>query len=394
MNCYIKLLFFLYLNIIAASGLQSAATRMAYIDAFATARGNAFTATADNPSAVFYNGAGLTQLKGTQIHSNLFTISLDYSADTNHKKDVADDEWKNIPGLFISHDINDSPFTFGFGIYSPYASCIKWGKDASFSTEDYRIGYEIDLAYTKHHAVLAWKVTEELSLSAGMSYDDTNIQLKSNALEYDANDDTLGFSLAALWQPTIKHSFGLNYQAKTEINYAGKATITGVGTYESKVDLIYPESITLGYSYRPNEQWNIELNVDWTNWEPINRFEYTGLPYNPGSPPPIYDLHWNSAYILALGATHYFGDGWNVSAGYTYIENAVPEQTMLTITPDTDRHAFSIGVGRDYKRMYWQITCHYIYASDRKINNNDFESLKGDYEMDSYSAAFSIGYRF
>ena len=33
-------------------------------DAFATARGEAFVATADNPSAIYYNPAGITQIRG------------------------------------------------------------------------------------------------------------------------------------------------------------------------------------------------------------------------------------------------------------------------------------------------------------------------------------------
>ena len=39
-------------------------TRVGFKDAFATERGNAFVATADNPSAIYYNPAGLIQLDG------------------------------------------------------------------------------------------------------------------------------------------------------------------------------------------------------------------------------------------------------------------------------------------------------------------------------------------
>src|ERR1017187_974409 len=42
-------------------------------DAFATARGGAFVATADNASAVYFNPAGLTQLEGLN-----FSTGLDY----------------------------------------------------------------------------------------------------------------------------------------------------------------------------------------------------------------------------------------------------------------------------------------------------------------------------
>src|SRR5262249_7363384 len=45
-------------------------------DAFAVGRGLAVTATADNPSAVFYNPAGLTQLPGNNLSAGLYAISL------------------------------------------------------------------------------------------------------------------------------------------------------------------------------------------------------------------------------------------------------------------------------------------------------------------------------
>lgn len=48
-------------------------------DAFATARGEAFTATADNPSAIYYNPAGITQLEGNNYRSGAYGIYLDES---------------------------------------------------------------------------------------------------------------------------------------------------------------------------------------------------------------------------------------------------------------------------------------------------------------------------
>ena len=43
-------------------------------DAFATARGEAFVATADNASAVYYNPAGITQLDGNNLRSGIYGI--------------------------------------------------------------------------------------------------------------------------------------------------------------------------------------------------------------------------------------------------------------------------------------------------------------------------------
>ena len=45
--------------------------RLVSQDGFATARGEAFAATADNPSAIYYNPAGITQLDGTQLRAGI-----------------------------------------------------------------------------------------------------------------------------------------------------------------------------------------------------------------------------------------------------------------------------------------------------------------------------------
>ena len=43
-------------------------------DAFATARGEAFVATADNASAIYYNPAGITQLTNNNVRGGLNSV--------------------------------------------------------------------------------------------------------------------------------------------------------------------------------------------------------------------------------------------------------------------------------------------------------------------------------
>ena len=47
---------------------------MPYKDSAATARGNAFVATADNPSAIYYNPAGITQLDSHQVQAGVHVM--------------------------------------------------------------------------------------------------------------------------------------------------------------------------------------------------------------------------------------------------------------------------------------------------------------------------------
>src|SRR5262245_24244583 len=48
-------------------------------DPFAIGRGMAFVATADNPSAIYYNPAGLTQLSGSNLRVGVYGLYLDPS---------------------------------------------------------------------------------------------------------------------------------------------------------------------------------------------------------------------------------------------------------------------------------------------------------------------------
>jgi len=383
------------------SPLQAAATRIAYIDPFATARGNAFTATADNPSAVFYNAAGLTQVEGTQIQGQVFAISLGYSFDSDLSgSSEMDDDFQPVPSFFISHRLKDLPIAIGFGAYAPFALGTDWGNDAAFLNPIFdpfgATPYEAELSYIKYHAVLAWQISETLSLAGGLSFDDTQVDLKTTALEFEGDDTAVGYSLSALWQPNEQHSFGLNYQAKTEVTYDGSADtffiVQNLGpvpvSLDAKAKLIYPESITFGYSYRPSESWNFEFNADWTNWDRVNDLTLDGVP---GA---TYQLNWKSAFIWSLGATRYFENGWHLSAGYTLVENAVPDEDLLPIVPDSDRHFFALGIGQTTDRLSWMVAYQQAFDQGRSVRGNTFPALDGEFDLDSQAITASLNFRF
>ncbi|MEM7790661.1 MAG: outer membrane protein transport protein [Verrucomicrobiota bacterium] len=386
--------YFFYL-IVAATMSEGAATRLAFIDSFATARGNAFTATASNPSAVFYNAAALTQLDGTEIQANMFAISLGYEFESSMglgSQDM-DDEFQAVPSFFFSHRFEDAPIAAGFGVYAPFALKSDWGINAPFSQLDPRVPFYADLQYVKYHGVVAWQITENISIAAGISFDDTDVDIRAPALRLEGDDQLIGYSISLLWKPHQEHSFGLNYQGATEASYNGKTSITGVGDFDSAADLVLPESIVFGYAFTPNENWSFEFNLDWTNWDKVNDLTIEGLPDFLG-PAPSYILNWKSAYIWEFGVSRFFENGWYLSGGYTHVENAIPEETLLPIVPDSNRDFFAVGVGREHRNVSWQLTYQYAHADDRSIVDNVFPTVNGDYDLDSQAVSFSIAYKF
>jgi long-chain fatty acid transport protein len=97
----------------------------------ATGRGEAFVATADDPSAIWYNPAGLTTLKGTHAYVGGYfimpktTVNLAPAAGGGTAE--TDDTIATLPQIYISTDFGFEKLRFGLGVNSPFGLSIDWG---------------------------------------------------------------------------------------------------------------------------------------------------------------------------------------------------------------------------------------------------------------------------
>ena len=80
-------------------------------DAFATARGEAFVATADNPSAIYYNPAGITQLPDNNLRGGVYGIYLDssYSPPESGQTYHSSQNFAAVPQFFYTYTAKDAP---------------------------------------------------------------------------------------------------------------------------------------------------------------------------------------------------------------------------------------------------------------------------------------------
>src|SRR5438105_2813757 len=71
-------------------------------DAQATAKGGAFAATADNPAAVYYNPAGITQLDGLNASFSTYSIFINDEFKAKDGTRIGtDDKILTVPHLYI-----------------------------------------------------------------------------------------------------------------------------------------------------------------------------------------------------------------------------------------------------------------------------------------------------
>jgi len=91
-------------------------------DGFATARGEAFAATADNPSAIYYNPAGITQLAGHQVRAGVYVLNIQttYRSPFTHEEFDNEKDLHTVPHFFYTYGPEKSPICFALGLYAPF----------------------------------------------------------------------------------------------------------------------------------------------------------------------------------------------------------------------------------------------------------------------------------
>ena len=398
--------------------------RLASQDAFASARGEAFVATANNASAIYYNPAGITQLQGNNVRGGIYAIHLNQtytptngalnSGNTYHNAD----NLAAVPQLFYVYTPKNSPMSFGLGLYAPYGGKTEWPQDTGFRT----VATQGSLEYLRINPVIAFQFFPGFSLAGGAMVDYGNIDLEQglrpfyqppnvNFFRFKGDGWTVGYNLGLLWQPFETVSIGATFRSTTTITMNGQTEFQqtpGTLTYTqlpASADLTFPLTTVFGLSYRPTKKWNLEFDADYTDW---SSFGVITISQQQAPPFPIQQnipvtLKWQPSWMYEFGVTRYFEDGWHASAGYVYSQNSVPDAYYSPLAADMNRHFFSIGAGRKGKRFDFDVTYQFGYGLPHTVTGSTPSSTPGQfagqtadgtYKFLSQAILLSVGMHF
>ena len=383
----------------AAAPMASASgTRVGFKDAFATARGNAFVATADNPSALYYNAAGITQLPGTQVAANLYhlSVSSDYSGPGGNAS--MNDDFISVPAFYATWNPTDAPWAYGLAVYAPFGLETDWPANSPLRT----FALKNEQKYLTYNFTGAWQFSPQFSLGASVTYNQVETDLRralglfgpNDLFRFEGDGSALGFNLGALWKPTAQHSFGLSYSHRTSVNLKGtSSTIPLVTSEAASARFEFPEVIIAGWSFRPTPAWNFEVNFDWTNWDRFN-----DVVVRKASGDTLLPFRWESGFFYEFGATRYFDNGWNVSAGYCFTENSTPDFTYTPAVPDSDRRFYSLGIGYRGAALSVDLAWQYGDGGTRRVTGSPPSLIgataDGTYKNRVNALSLSLGYKF
>jgi long-chain fatty acid transport protein len=413
--------------------------------AAASGQGTAFAAQADDPSAVHYNPAGMTQLKGIQTYFGALAVGghYDYTspAGTKHRADLDGTMAYPPPANFyLTANFDQSKYeplrrlTVGLGVNSPFGLIINYPQNVPFAAVDtFATLPMIDIKPT-----MAYQLTDSLSIGGGFDIytfasflGEGGAELRgrqgSTTTELKLRDTAVGYNVGVLWTPwktenKPRLNVALVYRSQTTLNLHGQFLVGGATFADAAVDVKLPQIVTGGLAYWPvrdnDREWKLEVDVDYADWSSFNDLNIRLSNGTTLSEP----RDWKGVFITKFGTEYKWLKPsllpeWEIASRFGYIRSPtpVPDRNFEPAVPDAGYNSFSVGLGFMCKGeghfLGW-IPCsgsgegfgikgigfdvaykNQLYDS-RTITNNQRSVVNGTWETVLHAAAFNLRINF
>lgn len=395
----------------------------------AVAMGGAFVAQADDPSAVYFNPAGIVQLDGFQFATGISYIapaatfeSAGTSALRVPSGTAADQETDGIfvPYAYATYKYNDK-MSFGVGSFSNYGLASEW-------PENYELRYVTggtfaEIVTISINPVVAYKVSDKISLAVGpvMQYGEVTLENKlptfainpafagapDGHLKLEGDDFSWGFNLAALFWLTDNVKLGLSYRSEVEHELSGDTNVSALPlpflnqTVGVDADLTLPAVTYAGIAWI-NGPLTLEFDIQYTEW---SSFEKLDAAFNQ----PVLALggvtsvnrafNWDDAVALRFGLEYRLSEMVALRCGLIYDESPIPDETLSPLIPSGDRWLYTIGLGYKSGKMTLDFAYNYLDDEGRNFQNpnaevdpfgatGDFNDVSAHILMVGFSYAF------
>jgi long-chain fatty acid transport protein len=386
----------------------------------------AYVAQAADPSAIFYNAAGIGFLKGKQIYvAGAFTsLSTDFTGSGPNPAagtlESSDNGLALLPAIYYSQQVGRNTVV-GLGVSRPFAVRSKWDNPDAFTGR--YICLDCQIASWSINPTIAYKLADRLSVGAGLDVRLSKFELTRRLtadpnpfpvptdvaeLTLDSGTDTgVGFNLGLLASPTENLSIGVSYRHKVAIDHGAQANFVQILTGTTEVDdavkaalppsqpatvsFTYPASIAVGVALR-RRYWTVEADFQWMLWSSFDKvtIAYANSPSFNSSLPE----EWASTWRGAFGVEYLIGNDWEVRGGFGYDHSPAPTETISPFIHDADRYTFGGGGSYKYERLRLDFNVRYVAFRSSSTLGISRYGYDGSYESGGLQVGASLGYQF
>lgn len=396
----------------------------------ASSMAGAFTATADDPSAMFFNVAGIAQQREMTLLGGATVINFN-----NEFRGDPNDEFSSgtvgkyrrhtflVPNGYGILPIGEN-LTVGVGMFSAFGLRTNWEDPwiGRFSSRD------ANLKSVSVQPSAAWQSTGgRVAVGAGIEYRRTHVTLARSLAPTGSGvnpftgrivdigrahldsewGSSWGWSAGVLLKPTDTFRFGAAYRAPMDIDLEGDANFTQVSTGNPQLDAIvaasfppdqrirttipFPAIISVGVATSAIDTWDIEFDIIRTTW---SRFDALAVEFETTPAANfVRAQNWEDSNSYRLGANKRATENWDVRLGLLYDENPQPVEAVSPLLPDSDRTGATFGIG--YHRGPWIFDAGLLVLdfAERSTEGRS-EELNGTYKTNATLWFTNVGLRF
>jgi long-chain fatty acid transport protein len=394
------------------------------------AMGGAFAAVADDPSAMFWNPAGLAFQadKGMQFMGGATLIFPEqdfFGEDPFPGEGYVTSQKSQMffpPHLYFVAPVNDRT-VFGLSILATFGLGTHWEAEHLGRFISKRVELEaVDISPN-----IGFQLTEWLSFGLAIDYRITTIDLTRQIGVVDpftqsvadvgqvhmftdgAGNDAWAWHAGFLAKLGSGLSLGVSYRSDTDVDVEGEASFSQYSTGNPMLDALvaslipfdenipvsvkieYPASWTVGLAWS-NEKWTVSGQVAWFDWSIFQELNLV-FPSHPEFNEGI-DQRYVDTNKYGLGLEYRASPRWAFQLGLEYDETPQPEEVMSPLLGDGDREVITFGVSWTAKHLWIDTAFQYIDLETRSTPGYSSTGYEGRYEGGANLFAASIGYRF
>jgi long-chain fatty acid transport protein len=352
--------------------------------------------TGDTLSSMYWNSAAAASAPGIngETHVSLIIPDSEITATGgtalllglgSESGDIADPA--AVPASYANYQLSDRLY-FGLATNSGFGLVTKpdnetWAGSVLAITSDV---FSLNINPT-----LAYKVTPELTIGAGVQAEYLEIRLRNGPSPLlpagrSAEVDDIGFGATAglSWTPLPGTALGVGYRSAVEFDLEGDylAPLAVLlpsppfppGTLvdlegDASATLTLPEIVTIGLRQRIGDGLALLLGYEWTNWSRVG-----SIPVIVDSPtlgttqPETLRLEYDDGHFVSAGLEYSYSPATTLRFGLAWEKSPISDHERNVLLPDSNRFWVSLGATHKFSdHITVDIGYTHIFAEDAPI---------------------------
>jgi len=408
-------------NAVFASGFQ-------LLEQNASGLGNSYAgsaAVADDASTIFYNPAGMTQLRDHEVSLGGAVIKASYKFSNNGSSVAPASTGGNggdagttavLPNAYMSWGLNRNWY-LGLGLGAPFG--LKTEYDSDWVGRFQSIKF--DIKTMNINPSVAWRIDDQVSVGFGLNWQRMEADydrmaavaspalpsgfwpvVQNTRLHLSVDNDAFGWNAGVLFKLGEATRAGLSYRSAIKHKLDGTLTSSNQAIspdVNAKVDITLPDTLILSAVHKLNPRWDLLADVSWTGWSKIDQVDIwrtSGAASGQTAPAQTLDARFRDTWRVSLGARQMLNEQWQMKYGVAYDQAPVRgADSRLVSLPDNDRIWLSVGTQYRFgagSRV--DLGLAYLIVRDTKVDNNQSAGGRGHIVGDYTGSVGVVGLQY